>query len=562
MSGSSFQTSTVRCTVRKMRRRTSRKSKARPAKPSRPAAATGRDGTPSAHHPPPSTQNAWRYPHRTETFPLFLRYTPRQRSGSGRDHHGQCVPVAAVRLPHGQVLLDLSREKRARLVNHPRAYVGAGDALAMTIDHFDPRLAVLGTAFTHAGQEEVALTRSDLLAHSWLLGKSGRGKTSTIYSIVESLMQAGEGVGVIDPHGDLSQDLLKAIPSSRVRDLVYLDPASDQVVTFNPVETVPHERIAATAADVLASFKAVWGEVGWGARMERILYFALAALIEAPSTTLLCLPVLLKNEQYREKILGYVSNPIIHGFFAEEYAVWDDDYRATAIEPVLNKIEQLLSSEDVQVTLGTVTSSIEFSEIIDTRKVFVANLMKGRLGPSHAQLIGSLLVSGFLSAAFQRALTHPIENQRVPFLLAVDELGTFTTEAFAHGVSEARKFKLAVLMASQFSRQLPPNLRSALKANVANMIAFELSAEDAEEMAMEIGLNARNAHLLTQMRAGEVWLKTATYGGPHHVYMYPPTVPTGQWMASALNQNSERNTFARWRIAGKLDRFFEGHANP
>src|SRR4029079_7250937 len=144
------------------------------------------------------------------------------------------------------------------------------------------------------------------------------------------------GVGVIDPHGDLSRDLLNALPSSRVRDLVYFDPSSEHVVTFNPVGNVPKERVAAHAADLLATFKAVWGEVGWGARMERILYFSIAALIEVPSTTLLGLPLLLKNEAYRERVLHYVHDPIIHGFFANEYATWDADYRTTAIDPVLN----------------------------------------------------------------------------------------------------------------------------------------------------------------------------------------------------------------------------------
>ena len=120
----------------------------------------------------------------------------------------------------------------------------------------------------------------------WLLGKSGRGKTTTLYNLAESLMEGGHGLGIIDPHGDLSRDLLDALPSSRVRDLVYFDPSSERVVTFNPLANVAEERIAARAADLLATFKAVWGEVGWGARMERILYFSIAALIEAPSTTL------------------------------------------------------------------------------------------------------------------------------------------------------------------------------------------------------------------------------------------------------------------------------------
>ena len=162
-------------------------------------------------------------------------------------------------------------------------------------------------------------------------------------------MYAGRGVGVIDPHGDLSRHLLNHMPAPRARDLVYIDPSeTERIVTFNIVASVAPERIAATAADVLSTFKAVWGDVGWGVRMDRILYFSIASLIEAPNTRLLSLPRLLKDPVYRQHVLHHVHDPIIHGFFDEEYAVWDDDYRTTAIDPVLNKVEQLLSAPAVR----------------------------------------------------------------------------------------------------------------------------------------------------------------------------------------------------------------------
>jgi hypothetical protein len=159
----------------------------------------------------------------------------------------------------------------------------------MTIDfQFDPDRTVLGTVFTHAGEEVFALTLDDRLKHMLAIGKTGTGKTTLLYNMIVQDMYAGRGFAVIDPHGDLSRDLLDAIPRWRAQDLVYIKPSDqERVVTFNLLGNVVPERVAATAADVLATFKAVWGEVGWGARMERILYFSIAALIEAPSTTLL-----------------------------------------------------------------------------------------------------------------------------------------------------------------------------------------------------------------------------------------------------------------------------------
>jgi hypothetical protein len=291
--------------------------------------------------------------------------------------------------------------------------------------------------------------------------------------------------------------------------------------------------------------------------MERILYFSIAALIEAPSTTLLCLPLLLKNELYRERVLQHVKDPVIHDFFTSEYATWDEDYRATAIDPVLNKVEQLLASPDVRCAIGTVTSTIDFGEMMDTGKVFIANLSKGRLGPIHAQLLGALLTSQFLAAAMHRGETQPNENKRVPFFLVVDEAGAFTTDAFADTVSEARKYKLSLILANQFCRQLLEKLRSALKANVSSIVLFELSGEDAEEMAVEIGLQKKTAYLSSEQPIGESWLKHATFGGPLHVYMRGAVNGSGRWKDSAMAQHVMRNTYERWRVEEKIARFFQ-----
>src|SRR5262249_23176457 len=292
--------------------------------------------------------------------------------------------------------------------------------------------------------------------------------------------------------------------------LVYIDPSDqERVVTFNLLANVAPDRVAATAADVLATFKAVWGEVGWGARMERILYFSIAALIEAPSTTLLSLPLLLKNLQYRERVLHYVHDPIIRGFFTDEYETWDADYRTTAIDPVLNKIEQLLSAPAVRASVGTVSSSIDFARIMDSKKILIANLSKGVLGPGHAQLLGSILVSGLSHAAMGRALLR--EDKRVPFFLYADEIQNFAAESFGEIASEARKMKLGMVLGHQFLEQLPRKLRSAILGNVGSIIAFQLSGADADVIATEIGL--KRSDMLTQLSPAEVWAKHATYGG-------------------------------------------------
>jgi hypothetical protein len=237
----------------------------------------------------------------------------------------------------------------------------AGSSPRHMVFHFDPQRTVLGTVFTHAGEEEFALSSLDRMNHMLVIGKTGMGKTRLLKNIIAQDIHTGRGVGVIDPHGDLQDELLDEIPRSRA--LVYLDPNdAERIVTFNVLANIPPDRIAPTASEIVAGFKAVWGEVGWGARMERILYFAVAALIEAGDASILGLSRLLKDAAYRAEILERVKDPIIHGFFAQEYATWDDDYRTTAIDPVLNKIEQLLAAPVVRAILGSMKSSIDLTE--------------------------------------------------------------------------------------------------------------------------------------------------------------------------------------------------------
>jgi uncharacterized protein DUF87 len=272
---------------------------------------------------------------------------------------------------------------------------------------FDPERTVLGTVFTHAGEEQFALSQLDRMNHMLVIGKTGMGKTRLLKNLIVQDMHSDRGVGVIDPHGDLQHELLDEFPRWRARELVYLDPNDpERVVTFNVLDNVPRERIAPTTSEIVAGLKANWPD-SWGPRMERILYYALAALIEADKTSLLGLPRILKDVAYRQAILEQVTDRFVHQFFDEEYAVWDDDYRMTAIDPVLNKIEQLHSSPTVRAILGTTSSSIAFDDIMDNRKIFIANLGKGALGPGHSHLLGTVLVSGFSNAAARRGMTAP-----------------------------------------------------------------------------------------------------------------------------------------------------------
>ncbi len=420
---------------------------------------------------------------------------------------------------------------------------------------FDPAQTVLGTVFTHAGEEQLALSETDRLNHMLVIGKTGMGKTTLLKNIALQDMHTGRGVGIIDPHGDLSRDLLDQYPLSRSRDLVYIDPSDEErVVTFNVLADVPPERLAATTAEVVATFKARWGD-SWGPRMERILYNGTAALIEATDTSLLGLPRLLKDEWYRDEILERVRDPIVLGYFRDEYAVWDEEYRRTAIEPVLNKVEPLLSSPVVRAMLGTTISSIDIREIMDGRKVLIANLSKGVLGPGHAHLLGATLVSCFSNAALARGARGKPET-RVPFHLVVDEFQNFSTDSFADIASEARKWGLSLVLGHQLLAQLPPSLRATILGTVGSLAAFQVSGDDSETMAKEIGLHRPAA--LTELAIGQAWFKHVRYGGPYCPKLLQPITTEAKGREPALMQNRLRNTYSRARVERKINRFLKG----
>ena len=429
--------------------------------------------------------------------------------------------------------------------------------------HFDQSRTILGSVFTHAGEEEFALSELDRMNHMLVIGKTGMGKTRFLKNIIVQDIHTGQGVGIIDPHGDLKEELLNEIPRSRARDLVYLDPNdAERVVTFNVLDNVPSERIAPTASEIVAAFRAVWDS--WGPRMERILYNAISALIEARDTSLVGLPRLFKDVRYRAEILEQVKDPIVRGFFVDEYATWDDDFRTTAIDPVLNKVEALLAAPVVRAMLGSTKSSIDFSDIMDERKIFIANLAKGALGPGHAHLLGAMLVSGFSNAAARRGATHSSKtgpHKRVPFYLHVDEFEHFATDAFGDILSEARKWKLSLVLAHQFLEQLPPKLRAAVLGNVGTILAFQLAGDDAATIAREIGIKLENAELLTQLARGEVWMKHASYGGPYHPRLLEPIVTRAKGREPALKQNRLRNTFPRYSVEAKINQFLKSRAH-
>jgi hypothetical protein len=374
--------------------------------------------------------------------------------------------------------------------------------------------------------------------HEYIIGKSGTGKSTFLRNLI--LNNEG-GFAVLDPHGDLAEVIADTI------ECIYFDPSELQL-GFNVLENVSIEKRPLVAAQIIASFKAIWGD-SWGHRMEWILMNSLRLLLDN-NHTLLGLTKLLTNDSYRAHLLRKCSDPVIRAFWDTEFARYDDRFRKEAIAPIQNKVGQLLANPTLRNILGQQNSTLKVDRIMNKGQRLIVNLSKGKLGEEPSHLLGALLVSGFYEAA-QRRATIP-ENERVPFTLYVDEFQNFATESFATILSEARKFKLSLVLAHQFLGQLPDLLRQAVFGNVGVMTAFRVGAEDAPIIAAELGLG--NPTALIDLSNFQAYTRK---GGPYNfkfIQTEPPR-PTAHRLASVKRFTKASYTRPKRLVEIAIERF-------
>ena len=348
--------------------------------------------------------------------------------------------------------------------------------------------------------------------HLYIIGKSGTGKSTFLQN---TILQNPGGFCLIDPHGDLAEAIADRT------DCIYFDPSELQL-GFNVFADVPEAHRPLVAAQIVASFKAIWGD-SWGPRMEWILVNAIRLLLDN-AQTFLGLPRLLTDDNYRARLLRNCADPIVQTFWEKEFAAYDDRFRKEAIAPIQNKVGQLLANPILRNIIGQQRSTLRPGQIMNNGQRIVVNLAKGKLGDAPSHLLGALLVSAFAQAAEQRT-TIP-EKDRVPFTLYVDEFQNFATESFATILSEARKFKLSLVIAHQFLGQLPEQLRQAVFGNVGTMMAFRVGAEDAPLIALELGL--KNPEVLSDLDNFRAWLRVGGPFSPQIVDTQPGSPPLGR----------------------------------
>lgn len=345
------------------------------------------------------------------------------------------------------------------------------------------RITYLGRTNFRDDRRIFGIKRADRRAHMYIVGKTGTGKSTLLETMIRQDIENGEGAALVDPHGDLAEKILSAVPDCRKDDVIYLNaPDPNQPFGFNPVGNCPVDKRPLAASGLIEVFKKIWSDA-WGPRMEYILRNAILALLDRPNSTLADMPRLFDDKTFRRAAMFYSGNEHVRYFWLLEYEKYPARLKAEAIAPIQNKVGAFLAHPILRRILTEPKTNLRMRSIMDKGQILLVNLAKGRVGEDVTALLGALIVSRIGLAGLSRA-NVPEENRK-DFFLHMDEFQTFTTLSLANMLSELRKYRLNLILAHQFLNQLQPELRSAILGNAGTIISFRVGAEDAEILEAE-----------------------------------------------------------------------------
>jgi Type IV secretion-system coupling protein DNA-binding domain len=330
-------------------------------------------------------------------------------------------------------------------------------------------------------QTRFGIKNRDRTRHMYVVGKSGVGKSTLLENMAIQDIQNGEGVAVLDPHGSFAEKMLDYIPEHRIKDVIYFAPFdTEHPMSFNVLEDVGADKRHLVVSGLMSTFKKIWVDA-WSARMEYILSNTLLALLEYPGSTLLGVNRMLSDKDFRKKVVDNISDSAVKAFWTEEFAKYTERMAAEAVPAIQNKIGQLTANPLIRNIIGQPKSSFDIREVMDNKKILIINLSKGRIGDQNTSLLGSMIITKIYLAAMSRAnVSHSRMGDLPAFYFYVDEFQSFANESFADILSEARKYKLALIIAHQYIAQMDESVRDAVFGNVGTSISFRVGPLDAE----------------------------------------------------------------------------------
>jgi type IV secretory pathway TraG/TraD family ATPase VirD4 len=423
--------------------------------------------------------------------------------------------------------------------------------------HKNEPLLVIGETDFRGMHHRWGLHRADRLRHLYLLGKTGSGKSTLIANLVRQDLVRGEGLALIDPHGDLVDAVLSFVPAHRTNAVLLFAPEDREFpIAFNVfrVGRRAHPDTALLVAELLSVFRKQWSEF-WGPRLEHLLRAALLAVAPNPRATLLFLYQFLTDERLRERVVAEVQDPVVKQVWTKEVPSYSAALRAEALSPILNKLGALVGNPIIRNLVAQERSRVDFRALLDERGILLAKLPVGAIGEDAAHLLGSLLVSGIQLAAMERRCGSPT------FWLFADEFQHFTSGSIATLLSESRKFGLGLVLAHQYLGQLPEAIKDAVLGNVGTMLVFRVGAEDAKALEAEFGpeLAASDLERLAQYRlAARVLAKGESLRPFTARTLPPPPLPpdAAARVSRIIEQSRSRHAAPRAEVERMIRRAF------
>ncbi len=401
----------------------------------------------------------------------------------------------------------------------------------------------------------------DRTKHVYVIGKTGMGKSTLLENLAVQDIKNGEGLAFIDPHGKTAELLLEYIPPERVKDVVYFAPFdTDYPISFNVLESVDKDKRHLVVSGLMSTFKKIWQDA-WSARMEYILTNTLLALLEYPEATLLGVNRMLSDKEFRKKVISHVTDPSVKSFWVEEFAHYTERMAAEAVPAIQNKIGQFTANALIRNMIGQTKSSFNIREMMDSKKIMIINLSKGRIGETNANLLGGMLITKIYLAALSRADVPDRVLKNMPnFYLFVDEFQSFANESFADILSEARKYKLNLTIAHQYIEQMDEKVRAAVFGNVGTMIVFRVGAYDAEVLEKEFAPQF-TAEDVVNLGIYQIYLKLMIDGVSSLPFsattLGPIPLPEKSSMQEAIDMSRQQFTHPREEIEKQISDWHE-----
>lgn len=422
-------------------------------------------------------------------------------------------------------------------------------------------ISIFGETNYRNERKRFGVKRIDRRRHLYVVGKTGSGKSKLLELLLISDILSGQGCCLVDPHGDLAEEILKFIPKERVKDVVYVNPADREFpIGFNPLEPVEDYEVKQQLSTFFISiFKKLFA-ASWNQRMEHLIRYITLALLETPDSNILGIPRMLSDTTFRQRVIKQIKDPVVKGFWTNEFSTSAEQYSREAVVPILNKVGQFIANPVVRNMIGQKRNSLNFEKFMNEGKIVLLNISKGRLGDENTALLGAMFITKIQQAALSRAKVS--EDQRRDFYFYIDEFQNFATEAFSSILSEARKYHLNLTIAHQYIAQLPDDVKATAFGNVGSLIVFPVGGDDAEYLEKEFSPVFRSEDLIS-LNVREMYIKMSVDGKltapfsartidvPRPQFNHVPAILSHSRLTYGKNRVSVENEIRKWSEASQ-----------